>query len=66
MVSSPHPKGFKEAYQAFIANGWNGVAFPTEYGGQGLPWQLSTAHLGMLEWLRIWHLRFAHFLRKAQ
>ncbi len=37
------PNGFKQAYAAFIANGWNGVPFPAEFGGQGLPWQLSTA-----------------------
>ncbi len=31
------PKGFKEAYQAFVEGGWQGLSFPTEYGGQGLP-----------------------------
>ena len=31
------PKGFKEAYRAFIEAGWNGLAGQTEYGGQGLP-----------------------------
>ena len=29
--------GFKEAYQAWIAGGWNALAGPAEYGGQGLP-----------------------------
>jgi alkylation response protein AidB-like acyl-CoA dehydrogenase len=40
VMTSP---GFKDAYQAFIANGWNGVPFAPEYGGQGLPWLVSTA-----------------------
>ena len=31
------PKGFKEAYQAFVEGGWQGLSFPTEFGGQGLP-----------------------------
>ncbi|MGQ0710662.1 MAG: acyl-CoA dehydrogenase C-terminal domain-containing protein [Rhodoferax sp.] len=31
------PKGFKEAYQAFMEGGWQGLSFPTEFGGQGLP-----------------------------
>jgi acyl-CoA dehydrogenase len=29
--------GFKEAYQAWTAAGWNALAGPAEYGGQGLP-----------------------------
>jgi acyl-CoA dehydrogenase len=33
--------GFKEAYQAWIAAGWNALAGPTEYGGQGLPLLLN-------------------------
>jgi alkylation response protein AidB-like acyl-CoA dehydrogenase len=37
------PPGFKEAYSEFIANGWNGVPFSQNYGGQGLPWVISTA-----------------------
>jgi alkylation response protein AidB-like acyl-CoA dehydrogenase len=35
--------GFKEAYRLFVENGWNAVPFPTEFGGQGLPWMVSTA-----------------------
>ncbi len=31
------PKGFKEAYDAFIAGGWTGLACDPDYGGQGLP-----------------------------
>src|SRR5262245_12958550 len=29
--------GFKEAYQAWTAAGWNALAGPVEHGGQGLP-----------------------------
>jgi acyl-CoA dehydrogenase len=29
--------GWKEAYRAWSAAGWNGVAGPAEWGGQGLP-----------------------------
>jgi len=31
------PDGWKEAYKAFCEGGWNGLASPTEFGGQGLP-----------------------------
>jgi 3-(methylsulfanyl)propanoyl-CoA dehydrogenase len=31
------PDGFKEAYDAFVAGGWTGLAAAPEYGGQGLP-----------------------------
>jgi len=37
------PKGAKEAYTQFVEGGWNGVPFDPEYGGQGLPWLVSTA-----------------------
>ena len=43
------PKGFKEAYQKFIDGGWNSMPFDPEYGGQGLPWLISTATS------EIWH-----------
>jgi acyl-CoA dehydrogenase len=33
--------GFKEAYQAWIGAGWNALAGPAEYGGQGLPLLLN-------------------------
>jgi len=29
--------GFKDAYQAWIAGGWNALGGPAQYGGQGLP-----------------------------
>lgn len=31
------PKGFKEAYQAFVDGGWQSLTASPEYGGQGLP-----------------------------
>src|SRR5258706_7223313 len=31
------PKGFKQAYEQFVANGWSGLVGPVAYGGQGLP-----------------------------
>jgi alkylation response protein AidB-like acyl-CoA dehydrogenase len=31
------PTGFKEAYQQMVEGGWQGLAHPLEYGGQGLP-----------------------------
>ncbi len=41
------PPGFKEAYHQFADAGWVGLPMPAEYGGQGLPWLLSTATLEM-------------------
>ena len=37
------PDGFKEAYRQFVDGGWNGLQFPEEWGGQGLPWTVATA-----------------------
>ncbi len=37
------PPGWKQAYQQFIENGWNGLAFDPAHGGQGLPWLVATA-----------------------
>jgi len=31
------PKGFKEAYQKYVAGGWPGISAPAAHGGQGLP-----------------------------
>jgi alkylation response protein AidB-like acyl-CoA dehydrogenase len=47
------PKGFKDAYQQFIAGGWQGLSHPTEYGGQGLPMSMGvfkTEMLGSANW----------------
>src|SRR5215210_6375412 len=35
------PEGFREAYAAYAAGGWTGLAVPPEYGGQGLPYTLQ-------------------------
>jgi alkylation response protein AidB-like acyl-CoA dehydrogenase len=35
------PKGFKEAYNDYVAGGWQGLSHPVEYGGQGLPMSLG-------------------------
>src|SRR5258707_7826680 len=37
------PKGFKEAFKQVAEGGWLGLSSPTEYGGQGLPGNLSHA-----------------------
>jgi alkylation response protein AidB-like acyl-CoA dehydrogenase len=37
------PDGFREAYAAFVAGGWNGLPFDPVHGGQGLPWSLALA-----------------------
>lgn len=31
------PKGFKEAYQAYVDGGWGAISEPAQYGGQDLP-----------------------------
>ncbi|MDB5805267.1 MAG: acyl-CoA dehydrogenase [Betaproteobacteria bacterium] len=42
------PKGFKEAFKQFGAGGWQGLHFPTEFGGQGLPKLVATAAIEMI------------------
>ncbi len=37
------PTGFKEAYRHYVEGGWNAVPFEPDYGGQGLPWALTSA-----------------------
>ena len=41
------PAGFKEAYDAFRAAGWQGLAADAEYGGQSLPHLLQIAFYEM-------------------
>jgi len=41
------PAGFKQAYEAFCAAGWPGLAAEHEYGGQGLPHLLQIAFYEM-------------------
>lgn len=37
------PDGFEAAYKDFVDGGWNAVPFDAEFGGQELPWTVSTA-----------------------
>ncbi|MGM0574311.1 MAG: acyl-CoA dehydrogenase family protein, partial [Myxococcota bacterium] len=37
------PEGWKEAYDAYVESGWNGLPIPQEHGGQGLPVTINTA-----------------------
>ncbi|MGZ9111908.1 MAG: acyl-CoA dehydrogenase family protein, partial [Rhodoplanes sp.] len=41
------PPGWKEAYTAWAAAGWNGLAAPAEWGGQALPLALNAACIEM-------------------
>jgi alkylation response protein AidB-like acyl-CoA dehydrogenase len=38
-----NPPGFKEAYQQFVENGWQGIDQTVDYGGQGLPFLVGAA-----------------------
>ncbi|MGA2551458.1 MAG: acyl-CoA dehydrogenase C-terminal domain-containing protein [Burkholderiaceae bacterium] len=42
------PKGFREAYQQFVAAGWPALACDPHFGGQGLPIVLNSALYEML------------------
>lgn len=35
------PSGYAEAYRAYVEQGWNAIAAPMEFGGQGLPFSLA-------------------------
>ncbi|MPZ58797.1 MAG: acyl-CoA dehydrogenase [Rhizobiales bacterium] len=37
------PPGWREAYRAWAEAGWNGLAAPAEWGGQGLPHAINAA-----------------------
>ncbi len=37
------PKGFKDAYEQYCVNGWNGLTKNPDHGGQGLPQLVATA-----------------------
>src|SRR3954471_23284101 len=41
------PPGWKDAYRAWTAAGWNGLAAPAQWGGQELPHALNAACLEM-------------------
>ena len=42
------PDGFAAAYRAYVEQGWNGIAGPEQFGGQGLPYSLACAILETL------------------
>jgi alkylation response protein AidB-like acyl-CoA dehydrogenase len=35
--------GWRDAYAKYVAAGWNAVSFPTDIGGGGFPWLVTTA-----------------------
>lgn len=35
------PSGFKDAYNLFVEGGWQGLSFPENYGGMGMPYSFS-------------------------
>src|SRR5262252_9282745 len=41
--------GFKDAFDAFVSAGWQGVHHPQQYGGQGLPKVVATPCMEMLQ-----------------
>jgi acyl-CoA dehydrogenase len=41
------PPGWKDAYRAWAAAGWNGLASPAQWGGQALPHALNAACIEM-------------------
>src|SRR5215510_11442364 len=41
------PPGWKQAYTNWAAAGWNGLAAPSDWGGQGLPHALNAACIEM-------------------
>jgi alkylation response protein AidB-like acyl-CoA dehydrogenase len=41
------PPGWKEAYTSWAAAGWNGLAAPEQWGGQGLPQAVNAACIEM-------------------
>ena len=43
------PPGFKDAYAQFVEGGWQGLQFPTDSGGMGLPKGLGCALMEMLQ-----------------
>lgn len=42
------PKGFKEAYDSFVANGWPALCGPEEFGGQDMPESVGLVFMEMM------------------
>ncbi|MCW8971419.1 MAG: acyl-CoA dehydrogenase family protein, partial [Rhodospirillales bacterium] len=49
------PKGFKEAYRAYVEGGWGGLTSDPKYGGQGMP---SSIHVMVEEMMCSANLSF--------
>ena len=43
------PTGFKDAYAQFVEGGWQGLQFPADLGGMGLPRALGVAVIEMIQ-----------------
>lgn len=43
-----HPTGFADAYRHYVEQGWNSIAGPVEFGGQGMPFCMATCVLESL------------------
>ncbi len=41
------PEGWKQAWEALVEGGWNGLPYPAEWGGMGLPHALNIAVVEM-------------------
>jgi len=52
------PRGFREAYSAFVQGGWPAMVAPPEYGGQGLP---KISHVVLDEMLCASNLSFSMY-----
>jgi alkylation response protein AidB-like acyl-CoA dehydrogenase len=52
------PRGFREAYSAFIQGGWPAMVAPPEFGGQGLP---KISHVVLDELLCASNLSFSMY-----
>ncbi len=42
------PKGYKEAYAQYCEGGWQGLGYPVEIGGQGMPQSMTLFHSEIL------------------
>ncbi|MET0589087.1 MAG: acyl-CoA dehydrogenase family protein [Novosphingobium sp.] len=42
------PEGYAAAYADYVAQGWNSIAGPVDFGGQGMPFSLATCVLESL------------------
>jgi hypothetical protein len=42
------PKGYKEAYQQYCEGGWQGLGYPVDIGGQGMPQSMTLFHSEIL------------------